>query len=119
MTESFVCPLCEMESFHPKDVQYGYCGNCHAFTGGAAAVELPEGRFGYVNLITFGRAQIVLGDETTATDRYTYEGVMEAIAAMVLWKALDCKGEPEGWIRHQPSNRRRTHGDPAKEYVRP
>lgn len=26
------CPVCAMTSFHPKDVEYGYCGNCHEFT---------------------------------------------------------------------------------------
>lgn len=31
-TESFVCPACSAESFHPKDVEYGYCGRCHDFT---------------------------------------------------------------------------------------
>jgi hypothetical protein len=22
-----------MVSYHPKDLEYGYCGNCHDFTG--------------------------------------------------------------------------------------
>lgn len=26
------CPICEMTSYHPKDIEYGYCGYCHAFT---------------------------------------------------------------------------------------
>jgi hypothetical protein len=29
---SFTCPVCHMTSYHPKDVEYGYCGNCHEFT---------------------------------------------------------------------------------------
>ncbi len=30
---SFTCPRCRMTSHHPDDLKYGYCGNCHAFTG--------------------------------------------------------------------------------------
>ena len=26
------CHVCKMKSYHPKDVLYGYCGNCHAST---------------------------------------------------------------------------------------
>jgi hypothetical protein len=28
----FTCPRCHMTSYHPKDAEHGYCGNCHAFT---------------------------------------------------------------------------------------
>lgn len=28
---SYICPICEMESFNPNDVRERYCGNCHAF----------------------------------------------------------------------------------------
>lgn len=31
--ESITCPVCGMRSWHPMDVQEGYCGACHAFTG--------------------------------------------------------------------------------------
>jgi hypothetical protein len=30
---SFTCPRCSMTSHHPMDEDYGYCGNCHDFTG--------------------------------------------------------------------------------------
>lgn len=30
---SFTCPRCAMTSHHPMDEDYGYCGNCHDFTG--------------------------------------------------------------------------------------
>lgn len=30
--QTFTCPVCDMTSGHPKDVENGYCGNCHAFT---------------------------------------------------------------------------------------
>lgn len=28
---SFTCPDCKRTSHHPKDAEYAYCGNCHAF----------------------------------------------------------------------------------------
>lgn len=31
--ESFTCPVCGKTSYHPKDIEHGYCGNCHDFTG--------------------------------------------------------------------------------------
>jgi hypothetical protein len=30
---TFVCPACHRVSYHPKDIEYGYCGFCHDFTG--------------------------------------------------------------------------------------
>jgi hypothetical protein len=29
----FQCPVCRTVSFHPKDIEHGYCGHCHDFTG--------------------------------------------------------------------------------------
>lgn len=28
---AFMCPNCFMVSFHPKDLEQKYCGNCHEF----------------------------------------------------------------------------------------
>lgn len=35
MTEqpSFTCPRCGRTSYHPQDAKWGYCGNCHSYTG--------------------------------------------------------------------------------------
>ena len=30
--DSITCPQCMMTSYHPKDIEHGYCGYCHAFT---------------------------------------------------------------------------------------
>lgn len=27
------CPVCRMTSYNPHDIEHGYCGNCHAYTG--------------------------------------------------------------------------------------
>lgn len=37
-----------------------------------------------------------------------------AFVALHLWNG---EGEPEGWYRHRPSNRRRPGGDPEQEHV--
>lgn len=29
----FTCPVCGAKSCNPNDVEQGYCGRCHAFTG--------------------------------------------------------------------------------------
>lgn len=28
---TYTCPVCKRVSYHPKDIQYKYCGNCHKF----------------------------------------------------------------------------------------
>lgn len=30
---SITCPVCDMTSYNPNDVEMGYCGNCHGYTG--------------------------------------------------------------------------------------
>jgi hypothetical protein len=41
---SFVCPICGAKSYHPKDIEHGYCGRCHAFT--AAEPQMFDGERG-------------------------------------------------------------------------
>lgn len=43
-------------------------------------------------------------------------GTRAALRALHCW---DGSGDPEGWYRHKPSNRRRPDGDPSREEVRP
>lgn len=31
--QTFTCPKCGRTSHHSKDVEFGYCGACHEFTG--------------------------------------------------------------------------------------
>lgn len=47
-------------------------------------------------------------------DRDTEAKARAAYVALHRW---DGTGEPEGWYRHRPSNRRRPGGDPEQEYV--
>lgn len=30
---SFTCHVCDMTSYNPNDIEWGYCGNCHGYTG--------------------------------------------------------------------------------------
>jgi hypothetical protein len=37
----FRCPVCERVSYHPKDIEYRYCGHCHYFIGDLVTAQLP------------------------------------------------------------------------------
>lgn len=48
---SITCPVCKMTSYHPKDIEHGYCGNCHDYTtpvrrgpGDPVTEKSPDGR---------------------------------------------------------------------------
>jgi ribosomal protein L37E len=32
MAESITCPRCGRTSWHPRDIEEGYCGHCHDWT---------------------------------------------------------------------------------------
>lgn len=36
---SITCPKCQMTSYHPKDVELGYCGNCHDYTSRGKTIQ--------------------------------------------------------------------------------
>lgn len=39
---SITCPKCKMTSHHPTDVEMGYCGNCHDYTGVVDPMEVAK-----------------------------------------------------------------------------
>lgn len=39
---SVTCPLCRRTSYHPRDVEYGYCGACRDYTSAGSRV-VPGG----------------------------------------------------------------------------
>ena len=41
-TPAFTCPRCQAVSHHPMDLDHGYCGRCHAFTGPTRFEQLSE-----------------------------------------------------------------------------
>jgi hypothetical protein len=68
--------------------------------------------------LTFGRGRIVLTDGVSVFDGWWYDTPEAAVAALEAWARNHYGGEPEGWMRHPYSGRRRPDGDPAQEYVR-
>lgn len=59
------------------------------------------------------------GDMTWAdrsTEMFTFPTYASGATAFLGWMGAPGT-EPDGWVRHQPSNRRRTDGDPDREYV--
>ncbi len=79
---------------------------------------LPDGRvLDVVNLFLSGLLTVsATADDVGYSEAYTYATETEAVLAFCLW---DGEGEPDGWICHRPSNRRRENGDPATEEIRP
>lgn len=52
--------------------------------------------------------------ETFFDEAWMYKTVDEAVAAMEAW---DGTGEPQGWVRHSPSGRRRPHRDDSQRSI--
>lgn len=81
--------------------------------------ELDDGRQTAIEALLFG-ARICIGpvDAEDWEDFWDYDSLVAAIAAYDTWNPLG-GAEPEGWIRHAPTGRRRKNGDPATEVIRP
>lgn len=52
-------------------------------------------------------------------ERWDYQSLTFALLNVIAWQASGFTGEPEGWVRHLPSYRRREDGDPSTEEIRP
>jgi hypothetical protein len=59
-----------------------------------------------------GPANTLTYDEEFMFDTFT----RAESAYFLFWLANDPKVEPDGWVRHKPSDRRRPAGDAALEY---
>lgn len=87
------------------------------FVGGLYERQLPDERWVVVYPMTFGKARLCVGDEWTVEDGWCYADPRLAIVAAAVW---DGEGDPmDGWHRQISTGRRRTDGDPAREYVNP
>jgi hypothetical protein len=90
--------------------------------GGALAQRLlPDDRGELcVYPLRFGAARLTFGRDPNCEfgydDCWDYPYPAAAITAMERW---DGQGEPEGWLRHPASGRRRPDGTPSTEYVLP
>lgn len=79
------------------DQTYGPYFGRKDLQGGMEAVVVP---------LLFGKAKICAGrtGERFYNDEWHYENADRALAAMERW---DGSGEPDGWFKHPPSERRR------------
>jgi hypothetical protein len=89
---SITCPQCHRTSYHPRDIEEGYCGNCHAFTSPAADQQHTE------------VLHIAEGD-TPMRDEYRYSatgvGVHRDVIQAVLqaWASISPNGDPATTLR--------------------
>lgn len=80
---------------------------------------LPDGRLLSLEPLLFGAARLhVVEDErlTASASIYDFTDLAVALEQLHRWNG---DGEPRGWYRHRPSNRRRPDGDPEREHVAP
>lgn len=100
-----------MTSLIVEDVEVGHwiMASHRVFEDGRVVVVVP-GIFNGL-LCVSSAAAWRRGDRD---DVFTYVDVAGAREALEAW---DGSGEPGGWTRHQPSNRRRPGGDPSCEFV--
>lgn len=80
---------------------------------------LADGRLLAVEplLMGAGRLHIVADEASTASvSIYDFTDLSDALVQLHRWNG---RGEPKGWYRHRPSNRRRPDGDPKRQYVAP
>ena len=87
--------------------------------GAAFFRDLGDGRglWVYPMLYTF---KLVIGPlgSLSYDDQWCYKDLQDVVTAFTTWNPLE-QAEPEGWVRHPPTGRRRfPDGDPATEEVR-
>lgn len=85
MTASITCPTCGMTSYHPVDIEQGYCGNCHAWTGGK------------------------MNDDKTDIVRRVRESVPLMVVGPLVTAGCDCPEIPVNYWR-LPDGEWRNHG---------
>ena len=79
----------------------------------------PDGRSTQV-LIMFGnRGRVVIGDtsdETGYADGWCYDTLRSAFIALAQWNPME-QTEPDGWVKHINTQRRRINGRADLEYT--
>ena len=78
---------------------------------------LDDGRIAALQIINPWLVALVVGVHAYGhTDAYYYRTRAAAKHALESWSG---EGEPQQWIRHPQTGRRRDNGDPAREYFQP
>lgn len=77
---------------------------------------LADGRCVYLHTTLFNLRISVSPDVDSlfVEQFYCFHSSIAAFQAIAEWNG---EGDPEGWVRHVPSNRRRPDGDPEDEYI--
>lgn len=87
--------------------------------GVSLRADLGDGRsVDFLPMIFTWRLAVGPTGEHTYNEFWCFKERWQAIAAFLLF-AADPSVEPEGWVKHVPSHRRRRNGDPATEWVEP
>jgi hypothetical protein len=79
--------------------------------------EIANNRVAVVAQLLYHGTMLIMSKVTFQQgweEKYCYPSVEAARKALADW---DGNGEPVGWHRHVPSNRRRHEADPLAEYV--
>jgi hypothetical protein len=110
-----VCDQCGHMHLGDEDCPPPHSGPCSVRAHMAIGLSgnlIPEGYHIDVIEEVFSDQIIVTDGKFSVEHRWTYErgnGPFTAQDAAIEWESRGLKGEPKGWIRHQPSNRRRTY----------
>lgn len=87
---------------------------------------LADGRLLALRPLLLGRTQLCVGTIERLSemlgawdDVWDYESAMTGLLGLASWEPGQGEVEPRGWVRHPDSGRRRLHGDPDTEEVRP
>jgi hypothetical protein len=111
-----VCPTCFSNGLHGVSVMVDLWDHVDDGAYAAGPKLLSTGMWAWVTKMTFGKGRLVIGHPGSQTleDGWCYESLVDAVKELLRW---DGTGEPQGWMRHPATGRRRPTGDPLQEYV--
>jgi len=85
--------------------------------GYVVAKQLPDGTWIAVVPMSFGKGRLCSAISWSGyEDGWCYEKLEQAVVAMFEWDPDDTE-EPDGWIRHISTGRRRPDGRASSEFV--
>ena len=81
--------------------------------------QINDQYWGAIYQFLYGWSIIIgkIGDTTGYEDRWDLTSYHGALLSLEQWEARGFDGEPDGWIRHLRTGRRRPDGDRSKEHI--
>ena len=117
-------PYINLANKHRQDTHFIFGRRLDPFILTFAVDSIDDkGRF-YIIRPTIFSAEIINADINQTYETWQYKNATEALVYYGLFvedyadSNTPTPEEPDGWIRHKPSNRRRTNGDPNTEHLR-